>query len=342
MHPEGHPIAQWHGVTREQFEREIVPAGNPAVLRGVVRHWPAVAAGTTSAAALAEYLDRMSSGTPVNLMVGDPAIEGRFFYNDALTGVNFETVSTSLRTALSRLLQALDVPKPQALYAGAIPIPVQLPGFGRENVLGLLDQAVEAKIWLSNRVTVQTHFDMSLNVACVVAGRRRFTLIPPSQLENMYVGPLEFTLAGPPISMVRLDAPDFEKYPRFREALATAQFADLEPGDAIFIPYMWWHHVESRDSFNALVNYWWDDAPAWQSSPFWALMHSILAVRNLPPERRDLWRRVFEHFVFSGGEEALAHLTESQRGLQGTPTPQKAMIIRNYVAQRLSGGRKPP
>jgi hypothetical protein len=206
-------------------------------------------------------------------------------------------------------------------------------------VLELVDPAIEAKIWLSNRVTVQTHFDMSYNVACVVAGRRRFTLIPPDQIENMYVGPLEFTLAGPPVSMVRLDAPDFGKFPRFRAALAAAQVAELAPGDALFIPYMWWHHVESLDRFNVLVNYWWDGLPVWQGSPFWALMHAIHAVRNLPPAHRDIWRGVFEHFVFSGGEQALAHLSESQRGLQGLPTPQKAQVIRNYLAQMLSGRR---
>jgi hypothetical protein len=337
MGVEATPIAQWHGVTRERFQQEIVPAGAPAVLRGLVGRWPAVAAGRSSPAVMIDYLAGFSTGAPVHLMVGDPSIGGRFYYNDALTGVNFENLSTPLRDVYALLMRSLDAPAPQAIYAGAIPIPAQLPGFGRDNALDLLDPDIEAKIWLGNRVTVQTHFDMSNNIACVVAGRRRFTLIPPDQLENMYVGPLEFTLAGATVSMPRLEAPDFEKYPRFRSALAAAQYADLEPGDAVFIPYMWWHHVESLDRFNVLVNYWWDDVPAWQGSPFWALMHSILAVRNQSPERRELWRRVFEHFVFSGGEEALAHLTESQRGLQGKPSPQKAQVIRNYVAQRLVG-----
>lgn len=339
MTSNGKPIAEWHGVTRAQFQQEIAPAGIPAVLRGVVGNWPAVTAGRSSPLAMTNYLAGFSSGAPVHLMIGDPSIGGRFFYNETLTGLNFENVPTPLREVFGRLLQSLDAPAPQALYAGAIPIPAQLPGFARDNVLDLVDPAIDAKIWLSNRVTVQTHFDTSCNVACVVAGRRRFTLIPPDQLENMYVGPLEFTLAGPPVSMVRLEAPDFAKYPRFRTALAAAQFADLEPGDAVFIPYMWWHHVESLDKFNVLVNYWWDDVPTWQGSAFLALMHSILAVRNLPPERREIWRRVFEHFVFSGGEEALAHLTESERGLQGKPTPQKAQVIRNYVAQILLGTR---
>jgi hypothetical protein len=339
MSAQPRPVAEMSDVTPAKFQQEIVPAGRPVILRGAVAHWPAVAAGRSSPAAAANYIAELSTGAPVHLMVGDPDIEGRFFYNDSITGVNFENVSTPIRDVLARLLQSLELPAPQALYAGAIPIPPQMPGFGRDNVLDLVDPSTEPKIWICNRVTVQTHFDMSYNVACVVAGRRRFTLIPPDQLENMYVGPLEFTLAGPPISMVRLESPDFEKFPRFRAALEAAQFADLEPGDALFIPYMWWHHVQAHERFNVLVNYWWDDTPAWQGSPFWALMHSIMVVRNLSPERRDIWRRAFEHFVFSGGEEALAHLTETQRGLQGTPSAQKAQVIRNYVAQMLMAKR---
>jgi hypothetical protein len=69
------------------------------------------------------------------------------------------------------------------------------------------------------------------------------------------------------------------------------------------------------------------------------LMHAILAVRNLSPEHRAIWRRAFEHLVFSGGDEALAHLTERQRGLQGKPDAQKARVIRGFVAEMLSRGR---
>jgi hypothetical protein len=330
-------ITEFHDVTVERFTQEILPAGQPALLRGLVRHWPAVQAGLTSPDAAAGYLRKFSTGANVKLMTGDPSIDGRFFYNADLTGVNFETSAVPFGRVLDQLLGCLRAPAPPAIYAGAIPIPEQLPGFSRDNSLTLVDSKVEAKIWLGNRVTVQTHFDLSYNIACVVAGHRRFTLFPPEQLENMYIGPLEFTLAGPPISMVRLESPDLARYPRFAAALEASQYAELEPGDALFIPYMWWHHIVSHDPFNVLVNYWWDDMPAWQGSPFWALMHSILAVRNLSPERREIWRRTFEHLVFSGGDEALAHLSERERGVQGRPDPQKAEMIRNFVAQMLMG-----
>jgi hypothetical protein len=49
-------VRQWHGVDRETFLDEIVPAGQPAVLRGLVAHWPAVRAANESREALSHYL----------------------------------------------------------------------------------------------------------------------------------------------------------------------------------------------------------------------------------------------------------------------------------------------
>ena len=174
----------------------------------------------------------------------------------------------------------------------------------------------------------------------MVAGRRRVTLFPPEQLSNLYVGPLEFTLAGQPISMVRLEQPDFERYPRFRDALAQAQVAELEPGDALFVPYMWWHHIESLHAFNVMVNYWWDDTPAWQGSPFEALVHAIRSVKSLPERKRAIWQRVFEHYVFQQDGDPVAHLQPRQRGIQGAPSPQLAEFMRDYLARVLT--RRPP
>jgi oxalate decarboxylase/phosphoglucose isomerase-like protein (cupin superfamily) len=59
------------------------------------------------------------------------------------------------------------------------------------------------------------------------------------------------------VSMVHVTAPDFERHPRFAEAMKVAQVSELSPGDAIFIPRDWYHHVEALERFNMLVNYWW-------------------------------------------------------------------------------------
>ena len=309
------------------------------VLRGLVADWPAVRAGRESPQAIANYLRGFDTGASADTMFGDPAIGGRFFYNEELTGHNFQRRPQRIVASIERLLALLEEPNPEALYVGAVPTPASMPGFTRDNTLALVDATAVPRIWICNRVTVQTHYDISNNIACVVAGRRRFTLFPPEQLVNLYVGPLEFTLAGQPISMARLDQPDFERFPRFREALATAQVADLEPGDALFVPYMWWHHVESRERFNVLVNYWWDETPQWQGSPFEALLHGIMAVRSLPPDKREIWRKVFDHYVFQTGGDPVAHLTQRQRGIQGPASPQLADVIRAQLIHTLSRRR---
>ena len=338
--PEPLPIRELRDVSPAQFRDEILPAQQPAVLRGAVAHWPAVSAGRESPQAIANYLRALDNGTPTDTMIGAPAIGGRFFYNDDLTGHNFQRRPQRIVDSLERLLALLDHPAPEALYVGAVPTPLNFPAFTRDNALALLDPAIVPRVWMSNRVTVQTHYDLSNNIACVVAGRRRFTLFPPEQVANLYVGPLEFTLAGQPISMVRLEQPDFERFPRFREALAAMQVADLEPGDALFVPYMWWHHVESRSSFNVLVNYWWDDTPQWQGSPFEALLHAIMAVKSLPPGKREIWHKVFEHYVFQENGDPVEHLTARQRGIQGPPSPQLADLIRRQLIHVLSNRRR--
>jgi len=333
------PIRELRDVSAAQFREEILPSLQPVVLRGVVADWPAVRAGRESPQAIANYLRGFDTGASADTMFGDPAIGGRFFYNDELTGHNFQRRPQRIVASIERLLALLEEPNPEALYVGAVPTPANMPGFTRDNTLALVDATTVPRIWICNRVTVQTHYDISNNIACVVAGRRRFTLFPPEQLVNLYVGPLEFTLAGQPISMARLDQPDFERFPRFREALASAQAADLEPGDALFVPYMWWHHVESRERFNVLVNYWWDETPPWQGSPFEALLHGIMAVRSLPPDKREIWRKVFDHYVFQTGGDPVAHLTQRQRGIQGTASPQLADIIRAQLIHTLSRRR---
>ena len=84
-----------------------------------------------------------------------------------------------------------------------------LPGFAAENrappIEQLRDPAVAPRLWLGNEVVTPAHFDESHNLACVVSGRRRFTLFPPEQVANLYVGPLDLSPAGQAISQFELD-----------------------------------------------------------------------------------------------------------------------------------------
>jgi len=99
--------------------------------------------------------------------------------------------------------------------------------------------------WLGNKTRISAHYDYPDNIACVVAGTRRFTLFPPEQIGNLYVGPVDKTPSGQAISLVDFSNPDLERFPNFELAMQAGYQAVCEPGDAIYIPSLWWHHVES-------------------------------------------------------------------------------------------------
>ena len=321
-----------HGIDHKAFREEILPAGQPVILKDLVKDWPAVRAGLDSPRALADYLRGFDRGKQVAVLEGPPSIRGHFFYREDMRGMNFERRPGTISATIERLLAQAGDPGPAALYVESTPTQEHLPPFAGENPNPLLPPTVTPRIWLGNQLVVQTHFDLSSNIACVAGGRRRFTVFPPDQVANLYVGPIEFNISGPPISMVPLRNPDLARFPRFADALAASQSADLTPGDAIFIPYGWWHHVEALEPFNVLVNYWWNEARQ-VGSPFDSMLHAILTLRDLPPEQRAVWRALFEHYVFTSGDESMSHLPREQRGMLGPPSPERAQAIRAILAR---------
>ena len=333
--PKAIPVRE--AIDREVFEREVLPAYSPVVLRGQVADWPVVRAGLEGDDVLAAWLKARSTNAPVETFVGAPGIGGRFFYNDMLTGLNFDRQQARLGDIVDRLLAFRDAPQAPSLYAGAAVASGCLPDFAASHPLNLLDERAVARLWLGNAVTVSTHYDLSDNLACVAAGRRRFTLFPPDQVRNLYVGPLDFTLAGQPVSLVSLNAPDLERFPRFADAMAHAVTADLEPGDALYIPPLWWHQVEALSPVNLLVNYWWNAAPT-PPSPFEALIHTVMTVRHLPPAHRQAWRAMFDHYVFEADDQTAAHIPPASRGVLGRMTPALAHRIRDFLLAGLRRG----
>src|SRR5690606_39159457 len=178
-----------------------------------------------------------------------------------LQSFNFQRMNGYLKDAMDILLDFAQKPNSPSFYIGSKPISEYFPGLERQNSLDILGPDIEPMIWIGNAVKVATHNDDLQNIACIAAGSRRFTLFPPGQQDNLYIGPAEITPGGRPISLVDLNAPDFARFPRFEEALKHAKVAELSVGDALYIPTNWWHNVESLTPFNILINYWWQGDP---------------------------------------------------------------------------------
>jgi hypothetical protein len=306
----------------------------PLVLRGLVADWPAVAAGRAGPAALSALLKSYGAGGAMNVFTAPPGMHGHYFYRGDMAGYNFRTERATMAELLDRLLWASEQDDPPSFYAGSTPADDFLPGFLADHSLPLDAPGAVPRLWTGNASHIATHFDQSDNIAVVVAGARRFVIFPPEQVANLYLGPLNKTPAGQPVSMVAVDDPDLARYPRFAAAMEQAQVATLEPGDAIFIPALWWHNIRATGPLNLMVNYWLDARAG--SSPLLAFAHALLAIRDLPAAERAAWRAWFEHFIFGDdGVAAADHLPTHAQGVQGAASPERDETIRNFLLRGL-------
>ncbi|WP_422009947.1 cupin-like domain-containing protein [Roseateles sp.] len=328
------------GVTRERFEREVVPGYEPVVMRGVVAHWPLVAQGRAGLEPCLQYLMGFDAGTPVDAVLAKPDAVRAFTYKPELDGFNFMRDKRPYAALFEQLWRYSHFPDPPSLAAQSALVSEALPGLAQANVCPLLDAQVAPRIWIGNRATVPAHFDDSHNIACVAAGKRRFTLLPPQCAPLLYLGPPDHAPTPAPMSVVPdLHRADAVKFPRVSEALAQAHVAELEPGDAIYIPPLWFHQVEAlAPHLNILVNYWWrpEAAPGRPDDLHPAAMRlAMLALRHLPDGEREGWRALFGHYVFGARGEQLAHIPEGQRHLFGDVDAARDAQIRDDLATQL-------
>jgi hypothetical protein len=315
---------------------EILASPVPLVLRGLVAEWPLVRAARGGARQADAYLRRFYRDATVLASHSPPGTGGRIFYNDDLSGFNFTSQMVRFDQVLDALMAHLDAADPPTLYVGSTTVDTCLPGLRAEIDVDLGARDPLASIWIGNRTRIPAHYDVPDNLACVAAGRRRFILFPPEQLKNLYVGPLDFTPAGQSVSLVDFARPDFARFPLFAEALRHAQSAELEPGDALFIPSMWWHHVEGLEPFNILINYWWRQSPDWMDTPASTLSLALMTLRDLPPAQRAAWKEIFRHYVFDSDGGEAAHIPPPARHSLAPLDDNAARMLRAQILRRLN------
>lgn len=319
----------------EALDGALRGATEPFVVRGLVADWPLVAAGRRSGKDARDYLLSLRRDVPFVVSVGEPGSDGRLFYDDAM-GMNFRIARARLDDVFARLDAEEGKLDAAPLYLASIDMHQFFAGLHEANQVDLGDRSALASIWMGTRTTIAAHNDFPQNLACVAVGRRRFTLFPPDHFRDLYLGPVDNTPAGRAISMVDFHHPDLDRHPRFAEAMRHALVAELAPGDAIYIPSMWWHHVEGLDPFNVLVNYWWRETPRWMGQPQEALNHALLAIRDLPDHEKAHWRDVFDYYVFNNGDATVAHIPEKGRSVLAPLTPESAGRIRAFLLRQLS------
>lgn len=315
----------------------------PIVLRGLVDHWELVEKSLDSNIAAAKYLKAFYNGRPTLTYFGEPGLNGRYGYNDNATQLNFKKEKAQIDEVLDLIIAHLDDIAPPSFYIASNVIDTNFPGLRQKNDLDMsftsLSPNTEApipSIWIGNKSIARCHYDASDNIACAVKGRRRFILFPPDQIENLYPGPLSPTPGGQAISMVNFYDPDYQVHPKFKLAVEKGIVAELEPGDAIFIPSMWWHQVEGLDNFNILVNYWWSNAERFMGSAMNVLYHAMLSLRDKPAHEKAAWKDIFDYYIFNDEFLPTHHLPPESHGLLSPLDELKSRQLRAMLVNKLN------
>lgn len=94
--------------------------------------------------------------------------------------------------------------------------------------------------WYGPKGTVTPFHHDSLNILLAqLQGRKRIQMIPMNELLYMYN-------KGGVYTSIDAEAPNHERFPKYKKA--QRQQVDLMPGEVLFIPVGWWHHVRALDT----------------------------------------------------------------------------------------------
>lgn len=320
---------------------ELLNAQGPVLLRGLVKDWPLVKAGMESSDKAMALLAQHNRGQALRLFSAPAEIDGRFFYNQDLSGFNFTNERMDLLELFEKIRANRENQQHPYFYINSLHVEEGFPGLQAQNNIEFSHPVFSnnqplSKIWLGTESIASAHYDMPSNLACCVLGKRRFTLFPPEQIHNLYPGPLEPTPAGQVVTMADINKPDFDRFPRLREALDAAIVVDMAPGDALYYPGLWWHQVQAFAPFNIMINYWWIESPAYMGNPMDIVMHGILNLRDRPEHEKKAWREIFEYYVFGSAETPRAHLPESAHGVLAQLDDTNARRLRAQLKNKLN------
>jgi hypothetical protein len=279
----------------------------------------------------------MDAGGEIEAFFGAPTIAGKYFYTENLQGFNFERRRMKFCAALEAIVASVGVADSPSIYVGSVPAGDFLPRFAALNPMPFLTPGIGPRVWVGHAANVSCHYDTVDNLACVAVGTRRFTLFAPDLIGKLYVGPIDNTMAGQPVSLAASTAPDARKFPLFEEIKDRSLMAELDAGDALYLPKLWWHQVESTAPFNVLVNYWWDAFRFGPDAPYTSMLLSMITIAERPAAERQAWKAFFDHYVFRDRGHPLAHLPPEQHGLLGS-LKENYGKVRARVMHLLRGG----
>nr|WP_255490920.1 cupin-like domain-containing protein [Spartinivicinus marinus] len=219
------PIDSIKNISVSAFNRDYVAQNRPLLIKGGIAYWDALSLWDN------EYLNRNAGHNVVDVETSRDQFEGNLFDDAEKVWMPF-----------SRFLERLTLSEGETDYfVGSWLFPTLVADAPDIPTFKAFSMPIKRGMIMSrggNRIAL--HYDWYQNMLCQVAGYKRLVLIDVTDTPFLY--PLNSPVNYSPVNIQNVD---WSAYPEFCHA--TLFHADIEPGDVLYIPTLWWHAVESVD-----------------------------------------------------------------------------------------------
>ena len=238
------PVERIAEPSAEEFDHRYVKPGKPVIITGSVEKWPACKKWSLQYFR-EHFSEREIPILPLTQGYTRPNVQDRVEYDEHVTVGQFldqieaaaaaqQVVGGYMMGRVRDFLPEIQADLPVPSFAPAAPWWFQ-------------------KWWLSGPGTVSVlHTDLPDNLFAQFVGKKRVMLFPPRDEFRLYREPLWSTV--PMCSRVDPEVPDYKRFPRLRRAHPRCLL--LGPGEILYIPRRWWHHVRTLET-SISASYWW-------------------------------------------------------------------------------------
>lgn len=248
--------------TPKEFYQEYWLKHRPVIINGIISEWPAMSLWTL------DYFKLKFGSMPIRYERG----KSDEFVKDPIRFL--ESDQTFVDASLRDYIEKIQGPSPdlgRTHYLAEFPIFDVIPEL-INNIKPLDDYMcmpkfypqylkqklkLKPRFWLGPKDSLSSlHFDMPFNFFVQIYGRKQWTIIPPTQSKNLYYPCSQLTSQFLHWSPVDIEFPDLERFPLFAH-VKPIRFI-VEPGQMLFIPCSWWHHVRSLEASISLNFFWFE------------------------------------------------------------------------------------
>jgi len=179
-------------------------------------------------------------------------------------------------------------------------------------------------VWIGGKTNGRLHYDRNENLMGMILGEKIFTIFDPYQSDSLHAGGKDMKWTAnikyyfnsthgvfwrnpedlvsisedPTMSPINLKAPDFKRYPKFKNAKPLV--CKIKPGDVLFVPSNWWHEVESKPDpvegltigtnifYQPYFHHWGVSHPLEYNEHYLHIRNGVSLTRPTPSSKEDL------------------------------------------------------